>query len=197
MMEVVTVSPPPAIAVDGAPISPRLFGRGMAVIRIFFGLIVFANGLAKVDAGLGQIDIGAYHANLITRDGARNILNFEVNNRQVAKTSPKGTGVPYLKRFVNDVVLKHWDIFQWVVTGIELGAGALLILGLAARFGALVDLGQQLFLAAVYFSSNRWVFEQPHEYVPLVVLAIVPAGRVWGLDALIVHRFPRLLRWPF
>jgi uncharacterized membrane protein YphA (DoxX/SURF4 family) len=178
-------------------INPRWFGRGMAAIRMFFGLIVFANGLAKLEPSWAQIDLGAYHANLITRQGARNILNFETNQRRVAKTVSPGTHVPYLKRFVNNVVLAHWNVFQWVTTLIEVGAGALLILGLAARFGALVDLGQQLFLALVYFSSNRWLFEQPHEYVPLIVLALVPAGRVWGLDARIVRAFPRLRRWPF
>jgi hypothetical protein len=68
---------------------------------------------------------------------------------------------------------------------------------LASRGAALVGLGQQLFLAAVYFSSNRWMFEQPHEYVPLFILAVVPAGRVWGLDRLIVRARPRLGRWPF
>lgn len=180
----------------GLQIEPTGFSRGIAVIRIFFGLIIFINGLAKVDASLGRIDIGAYHANLITRPGARGILNFEVNQRQVTKTSPKGTGVPGLKWLVNDVVLKHWSLFQWVVTGVELGSGALLILGLASRFGAVVDLGQQLFLAVVYFSSNRWLFEQPHEYVPLMVLALVPAGRIWGLDARIVRARPALRRWP-
>jgi uncharacterized membrane protein YphA (DoxX/SURF4 family) len=197
-MDVTAAVPPPSSsAIDAGLIPPRLFGRGMAVIRIFFGLIIFANGLAKVDADLGRIDVGAYHVNLITRAGARGILNFEVNNRQVTKTSPKGTQVPGLRRFVNNVVLKHWGFFQWVVTVTELGAGGLLILGLATRLAALIDLGQQLFLAAVYFSSNRWLFEQPHEYVPLIVLAIVPAGRVWGIDAWIVRQYPRLLRWPF
>ena len=196
-MHEIAVSPPATGVTETALISPRLFGRGMAVIRIFFGVILFANGLAKVDAGLGRIDVGAYHTNLITRSGARSILNFETNNRQVTKTSPKGTEVPGLRRFVNNVVLKHWGFFQWLVTFAELGVGALLILGLATRLNALIDLGQQLFLAAVYFSSNRWMFEQPHEYVPLVILAIVPAGRIWGVDAWIVSRYPRLLRWPF
>jgi hypothetical protein len=41
------------------------------------------------------------------------------------------------------------------------------------------------------------MFEQPHEYVPLIVLAIVPAGRIWGLDAWLLRRYPRLQRWPF
>lgn len=128
-------------------VNPRRFGQGLAVIRIFFGLIIFANGLAKLDASWAQIDIGAYHANLITRQGARNILDFEVNQRQTSKTRPPGTQLPYLKHFVNNVVLDHWNIFQWVTIAIEAGAGTLLILGLASRLAALADLGQQLFLA--------------------------------------------------
>ena len=184
-------------ATPGSIVNPVPLGRALAVIRIFFGLIIFANGLAKLNDSWAQIDIGPYHANLITRDGARGILDFEVNRRQVSKTSPMGTGVPGLKRIVNDIVLKHWDVFQWVVTVAELGAGTLLIVGLASRLGAVVDLAQQLFLALVYVSSNRWLFEQPHEYVPLIVLALVPAGRTWGLDALIVRASQRLRRWPF
>jgi uncharacterized membrane protein YphA (DoxX/SURF4 family) len=178
-------------------IGPILFARGMAVIRIFFGIILFANGLAKIEPALARVDIGPYHANLITRDGARGILNFEVNERRIREGAPQGTQVPGLKPFVNDVVLANWGIFQWLVVLVELGAGGLLILGLATRLGALIGLGQQLFLALVYLSSNRWMFEQPHEYVPLIVLAIVPAGRMWGLDARLVRNTPVLRRWPF
>lgn len=178
-------------------LDPILFARGMAVIRIFFGIILFANGLAKLEPSLGPIDLGPYHANLITRDGARGILNFEVNERRIREGAPQGTQVPGLKPFVNDVVLANWGIFQWLVVLIELGAGGLLMLGLATRLGALVGLGQQLFLALVYVSSNRWLFEQPHEYVPLIVLAIVPAGRLWGLDARLVRDTPAFRRWPF
>jgi uncharacterized membrane protein YphA (DoxX/SURF4 family) len=178
-------------------IDPILFARGMAVIRIFFGIILFANGLAKLEPSLGRIDLGPYHANLVTRDGARGILNFEVNERRIREGAPQGTQVPGLKPFVNDVILANWGLFQWLVVLIEVGFGGLLLIGLASRGAALVCLGQQLFLALVYFSSNRWMFEQPHEYVPLIVLAIVPAGRVWGLDALLLRRNPGLRRWPF
>jgi uncharacterized membrane protein YphA (DoxX/SURF4 family) len=174
-----------------------LFAKGMALIRIFFGIILFANGLAKVEPALGRIDLGPYHANLITRDGARGILNFEVNERRIREGAPQGTQVPGLKPFVNNVVLANWGFFQWVVVLVEVGAGLLLILGLATRGAALVGLGQQLFLALVYVSSNRWMFEQPHEYVPLIVLALVPAGRMWGLDARLVRNNPTLRRWPF
>jgi uncharacterized membrane protein YphA (DoxX/SURF4 family) len=178
-------------------IDPILFAKGMAVIRIFFGIILVANGLAKLEPSLGRIDIGPYHANLVTRDGARGILNFEVNERRIREGTPQGTQVPGLKPFVNEVVLANWGFFQWVVVLIEVGLGGLLLIGLASRGAALVCLGQQLFLALVYFSSNRWMFEQPHEYVPLIVLAIVPAGRMWGLDAELLRRNPGLRRWPF
>ena len=186
-----TTTPPPPL------IDPILFAKGMAVIRIFFGIILLANGLAKLEPALGRIDIGPYHANLITRDGARGILNFEINERRIREGAPQGTQVPGLKPFVNDVVLANWGLFQWVIVLVEVGAGLLLVLGLATRAAALIGLGQQLFLALVYFSSNRWMFEQPHEYVPLIVLAIVPAGRMWGLDARLVRGSPTFRRWPF
>ena len=178
-------------------IDPILFARGMAVIRIFFGIILLANGLAKIEPSLARIDLGPYHANLITRDGARSILKFEVNERSIREGAPKGTQVPGLKALVNDVVLANWGVFQWIVVLVEVGAGLLLVLGFATRGAALIALGQQLFLALVYVSSNRWLFEQPHEYVPLIVLAIVPAGRVWGLDALLTRINTGRRRWPF
>ena len=178
-------------------IDPILFARGMAVIRIFFGIILLANGLAKIQPSLGRIDIGPYHANLVTMNQARQILNFEVNERRIREGAPQGTQVPGLKPFVNSVVLANWGFFQWIVLLVEVGAGSLLVLGLATRGAALVALGQQLFLALVYFSSNRWLFEQPHEYIPLLVLAVVPAGRVWGIDAKLVRDSIALRRWPF
>lgn len=178
-------------------IDPRRFGQGMAIIRVFFGLIIFMNGLAKIDNRFVALNAGPYHVGLIDRPQARGILDFEVNRRQIRKDGPLGSQVPGVKRLVNDVVLKHWNVFQWITTAVELGAGALLILGLASRFAALIDLGQQLFLALVYASSARWMFEQPHEYVPLIALMFVPAGRVWGIDALLIRASARWRRWPF
>ena len=185
-------APMSAPMIDGAR-----FAKGMAALRIFFGIILFANGLAKLDSDLGRVDIGWYHANLITQDGARRILGFEVNDRQIREGAPRGTQVPGVSWMTNEVILEHWDTFKWLVTLTEVLIGALLILGLTTRLAALIGLLFQLFLAAVYFSSNRWMFEQPHEYVPLIILALVPAGRMWGLDRLIVRRNPALTRWPF
>jgi uncharacterized membrane protein YphA (DoxX/SURF4 family) len=167
-------------------------GQGLAAIRIFFGVILFANGLAKLFE-FRNIHIGPYRSFLIDREEARSILDFEVNRR-----GGDGTELPLLPELVNDVILPGWDVFQWLVTALELGAGAALILGIATRGAALAALGQQLFLQLVYLSSNRWMFEQPHEWVPLLILALAPAGRVWGFDRRWVHRgLRRFDGWPF
>jgi uncharacterized membrane protein YphA (DoxX/SURF4 family) len=165
--------------------------HGLAAFRIFAGLILFSNGLAKLFE-FRDIDLGPYHAFLINREEARSILEFETNQR-----GGGGTELPVLPELVNDVILPNWNVFQWLVTALELGAGAALILGIASRAAALAALGQQLFLQLVYLSSGRWAFEQPHEWVPLLILALVPSGRVWGLDARLVHRGGRRFdRWP-
>jgi uncharacterized membrane protein YphA (DoxX/SURF4 family) len=169
-----------------APGEAHLLGQGLAALRIFFGVILFANGISKLFA-FTDISIGPYSANLIDRGLARSILENEAAR----------TELPLIPWIANEVMLANWGLFQWLITFMELGVGALLIVGLATRLAALAGLGQQLFLAALYFSSNRWAFEQPHEYIPLVILAIVPAGRVWGLDARIVAMRPHLRRWPF
>ncbi|MGI8404997.1 MAG: DoxX family membrane protein [Thermomicrobiales bacterium] len=172
-------------------VSQAALGYGLAALRIFMGLVFFANGFAKL-TGETKISIGRFSGGLIGRDEARNILQFEVNKR-----NGTGTSVPYLKHVVNDFVLPNWDSFQWVVTFAEIGVGLLLILGLVTRGAALVGLLFQLFLALVYASSNRWLFEQPHEYIPLFILAIVASGRYLGIDGLLLRDRPSLRRWPF
>jgi len=159
--------------IDRSPGLPdaHLLGRGLAMLRIFFGIIFFANGLAKLFA-FRTVEIGPYRSFLINRAETRGILEGEAARNDL----------PLIPGLVNDVLLPNFGWLQWVATFVELGVGALLILGLATRGAALVGLGQQLFLQLLYFSSGRWMFEQPHEWVPLVILLLVPAGRVWGLD---------------
>lgn len=171
-----------------------LLARGLAALRIFVGLIFLLNGLAKL-FGFSVITIGPYQSNLINRDAVRFILDFEVN-KNPANGGP-GTELPLLHSLVNDLILPNIGFFSWLVTLVELGVGLALVLGLASRGAALVGLGQQLFLALVYFSSNRWLFEQPHEYVPLAILAVVATGRVWGLDGRLGLDRARRGRWPF
>jgi uncharacterized membrane protein YphA (DoxX/SURF4 family) len=186
----------PAAADDVLP-SARTLGKGLAALRIFMGLVLLLNGLAKL-LGFSQVRVGPYVANLIDRGAAEFILRFEVFENEAGGT--EGTRVPLL-RPVAELMLDNWGLFGWVMTATELVVGTLLVAGLATRGAALVGLGFTLFLAAMYATSNRWLFEQPHEYVPLLILALVPSGRVWGLDRRILRRRggdPGELRgWPF
>lgn len=165
------------------PGSARAVARGMAVIRILMGVTFLSNGLAKL-FGIHTIHLGWYHANLIDRDDARFILDAEVNHNARSR-------VWLVSRITNDLVLPHWDVFQWGLTVVEIAAGVLLVVGLWSRLGALIALVPAAFLFFVYFANDRWLPEQPLEVVPLIVLAIVPSGRVWGLDG----RYGRR-RWP-
>lgn len=174
---------------DGAGGTPdaRSLGRGLAALRIFMGIIFFANGLAKLFS-FRNIEIGPYRSFLINREETRSILEGEAARNDIGAVT----------QLVNDVLLPNFAWLQWVITFVELGVGALLIVGLASRGAALIGLGQQLFLQVLYLSSGRWMFEQPHEWVPLLILLLVPAGRVWGLDRRFARRgIRRLGRFPF
>ena len=174
---------------------PQVMAAGLAVIRIFFGVILLVNGLAKV-FDWRFIEWGPYRAILIDRDFARDIIENEVFERN----DGRGTLLDFIRPPAQFLV-DNWSFFGWVVTVVEIGVGIALILGIVTRLAALVGLGQQLSLALVYFSSGRWMFEQPHEYIPLIVLALVPTGRYWGLDARLRRRLkwtgPGWRGWPF
>ena len=178
---------------NSAPVlDAALLGKGMAAVRIFFGIILFANGLAKLFE-FRRVAIGEYWITfLIDRPFARDILDSLAN-----KDRPGTSQLPGLRWIANTFILDQWSWFQWVLTATELGAGTLLIIGLASRGAALMGFGFQFFLALYYLPTNKWTFEQPHEYVPLLILALVPAGRVWGLDGVLLQRGTMRPRWPF
>jgi len=170
----------------------RSLGRGLAVIRIFFGVIFLANGLAKV-FGWSRVSLGDFYVvNLINRPTSRQILDSLAN-----KERPGTSQLPGVRWISNNVILDNWGLFQWLTTALEVGVGLLLVLGLAARGAALLGLGFQVFLALLYLPTNKWMFEQPHEYVPLAVLAIVASGAVWGLDGRLRASSAAYRRWPF
>ena len=163
---------------------PRVLARGLAALRIFVGLIAFSNGLAKL-LSFREIDVGPYLGTLVDRPEARSILGREAGRNDL----------PLIPDIVEDVVLPNYDVMQWLVTFTELGAGALLLVGLFSRGAALIVFLQHFGLQLLYFSSGRFAFEQPHEWVPPLILALVPAGLVWGLDGRLARNRPRV-RWP-
>ena len=181
-------------AITGDPVLPsaRTLGKGLAVLRIFLGVVLFANGVAKLFE-FRRIEVGPYVANLIDKGAARSILQNGVEGEQ-------DRSIPGL-RPVMQLMVDNWGLVGWALTATELVVGGLLIVGALTRLVALIGLGQALFLALVFATRNRWAFEQPHEYVPLIILAVVPTGRVWGLDGRFLRRRgadPGELRgWPF
>ena len=172
--------------------SARTLGKGLAILRIFMGIVLFANGVAKLFE-FRRIEVGPYVANLIDKGAARSILQNGVEGEQ-------DRSIPGL-RPVMQLMVDNWGLVGWALTATELVVGGLLIVGALTRLVALIGLGQALFLALVFATRNRWAFEQPHEYVPLIILAVVPTGRVWGLDGRFLRRRgadPGELRgWPF
>ena len=172
--------------------SARTLGKGLATLRIFMGVVLFANGVAKLFE-FRRIEVGPYVANLIDRGSARAILENGLPGGRYES-------LPGL-RPVMQLMVDNWGLVGWALTATELVVGGLLIVGALTRLVALIGLGQALFLALVFATRNRWAFEAPHEYVPLIILALVPSGRVWGLDGRLLRRRrtdPGELRgWPF
>lgn len=184
---------PEVVKVEPDLPSAQLMAKGLAALRIFAGSILFANGLAKL-FGITTIGIGPYQSNLIDREAARFILRFE-GLENPANGGP-GTEVPGLEPVVR-FLLDNFDFIQWLLTVAEIGIGLMLIIGLASRGAALLALGEHAFLTLLYASSNRWLFEQPHEYVPVLILLLVPAGRMWGMDGRLRWKRARAGQFPF
>ncbi len=164
--------------------SPHLLARGFAALRIFFGLIYLSNTLAKV-FGFSVVEFGPFGFSLIDRPGARGIL----------EGAAKDTWITPLGAMYEDLVLANWGFFQWFLTVAELGVAAGLLFGIASRAAAL---GGLLLITPVWvmlWDEQAYLWLYPVDLFPLLLLAIVPAGRVAGLDGRLAARFNG--RWPF
>ena len=160
----------------------RLFRLGMTITRVGFGLVFLTNGIAKV--GDQPNKIPPFKGFLITRDGARSILQSDTG----------GHPVEIYKRLVDDVMLAHWNIFGPLVTMTELFVGICLIMGVITPIAALTAAAFQLHINfANIHRDDKWLWEYAVEWMPLLGLAFMRAGRYWGLDARLARRFPW---WP-
>ncbi|MBO0874863.1 MAG: DoxX family membrane protein [Pseudonocardia sp.] len=162
----------------------RLLARGFAALRIFTGLVWLSNGLAKL-SGVGSFDWGFISFNLITVGAAHSIASDASSKSQIA---PLGA-------LYRDVVLPHWGFFGLFLTGAELAVGLGLLFGVLTRLAAV---GGLLLIGPIWLMllhTGGYLWEYPAEDLfPLVLLAIVPAGRVGGLDRVLAPRLGH--RWP-
>ncbi len=102
-----------------------------------------------------------------------------------------GNPVAWYKQFLEDTVLPHAQLFANLQAYGEVAVGIALLLGLGIGLTALIG----LFLTLNYGLATQWMsFGQQGFHVLLVTSMIiflgVRAGRVWGLDGLILRRVP-------
>ena len=93
------------------------------------------------------------------------------------------------------MALAHWGFFGTLLTAAELAIGIGLLLGIATRLAAL---GPLVLIGPIWLMllhTNTYLWEYPLDLFPLLLLAIVPAGRTAELDHTLAARFHH--RWPF
>jgi uncharacterized membrane protein YphA (DoxX/SURF4 family) len=147
----------------------------LVVLRIFWGLVYFADGMAKFYPGIVHLPGGLQ---LIGQNSARLILMEE------ALRNP----FQLYHSFVFGMVLPNWHFFINLEAGLEVLAGGLLILGLATRLGALLAALIALHLQFLSMFDGVWVFEYAVQWVTLLSLAFMQAGRSFGLDGVTGNR---------
>ena len=154
--------------------------RAIAVLRVFFGVVFLSNGLSKFVPGIAHLP-GGY--SLIDGQGAKSIIQHNAAHHPVAA----------YHALVFDVFVPNWSVFGPLVGLAETAAGLLLVLGLASSLGALLA---ALLSLHVQFSdaTGPWLYEYAVEWVPLLCLVFVRAGRAWGLDGAIAATSPRWRR---
>lgn len=93
-------------------------------------------------------------------------------------------------------MLPNWGFFGAFLTVAELAVGLGLIFGVATRLAAV---GGLLLIGPIWLMllhTGGYLWEYPAEdLLPLVLLAIVPAGQAGGFDRRLAPRFAH--RWPF
>ena len=170
---------------ERAAVSVRTLGGGLAALRIFSGLVWLSNGLAKVFFNQNSnFDWGFVSFGLINQPSARSVL--ERAAEQIFQP---------LRWIYQDLVLANWTFFAWFLTIAEVVAGISLLFGIASRLGATIGL---LLIGPIWIMllhTNLYLWEYPNELVPLLILAVVPAGRFLGQDRKLAVRFHG--RWPF
>ncbi|MEO5965687.1 MAG: DoxX family membrane protein [Candidatus Limnocylindrales bacterium] len=169
-----------------AAVASPWFGRAMAALRIFFGVVFLHNGLAKVLPAIPNLWPNTPIGFVIQATGDRSafsILQQEASHNPVE---------PY-RALVENVVLPNFGAFGFGIGLMETVVGVLLILGLATSLAALLAAGMVLHLQFATLWNDKWIYEYSVEWLPLLCLAAFRAGRWHGLDA----RFAATRRrWP-
>lgn len=100
------------------------------------------------------------------------------------------------QHFLQGVVIPHATLFSYLVMAGELVAGLSLLLGIGTRLGAAVA----MFLFLNFMLAKGRLFWSPDSedaavFFSALVVLLGAAGRVWGVDAYLAKRWPRVLLW--
>jgi uncharacterized membrane protein YphA (DoxX/SURF4 family) len=177
---------PQSAAIADAVHSPW-FRRAMAALRIYFGVVYLHNGIAKLLPAVPNLWPDTPLGFVINAEGnrsARSILEFEVITQQHPVE-------PY-RALVESVVLPNFGPFVFAVGALETLVGILLIVGLLTPLAALVAAGMALHLQFATLWNDKWIYEYSLQWLPLLCLAALRAGRWYGLDA---HFAATRARW--
>ena len=154
--------------------------RAIAILRIFFGLVYFTNGLAKFVPGIAHLPGGYF---LIDSNGARSIIEHNAQHHPIQAYHD----------LVFNVFVPNWPLFGPLLGLAEMTAGLLLILGLATSVGALLAALLSLHVQ-ISDATGPWLYEYAVEWVPLLCLVFMRAGTAWGVDGVIAQGNPRWRR---
>lgn len=168
------------------PASHRSLAHALAILRIFFGVIWLSNGIAKL------IDVGSYDLGFATFG-----LLWLPQAQYIADDASANTFLTPIGTFFQSVVLPNYGFFGTFLTIVEIAAGLALLFGAltrAAALGTLLLIGP-IWLMYLASAATQYLWTYPVDLLPLLLLAIFPAGRMWGLDGRLAARFGD--RWPF
>ncbi|HWH37821.1 MAG TPA: DoxX family membrane protein [Candidatus Limnocylindrales bacterium] len=155
------------MARDTWPASPT-GSTAVAALRVLFGLVFAANGVAKLLPGSWVTPFGY----LIGGDGALATL------RASLVAHPVG---PY-RELMAGLFIESWPLAALGVGLFEVAIGLLLIIGLGTRWAALLGAGFAIHLHWLTLFAGHWLFEFALLWLPLLALAALDAGRHHGLD---------------
>jgi len=141
--------------------------RALAVLRVVLGAMfvwVFFENLGK----------GAY-----TPSGYKGVIDYYL----------KSGHSPAVWKGIMSVMAANARIVAPLQAMTELGFGVFLVAGAATRVVAAAA-GAFLFSLWVSELGTSWIWELAMPVVVAFCLAAARAGRTWGLDALLVRRYP-------
>jgi uncharacterized membrane protein YphA (DoxX/SURF4 family) len=147
-----------------------------------------ATGLAIMRLGLGALFVWVFFENLgkglYSAAGYSNLINYYIEKGQA----------PQVLKSVMGFMVSHANIAGPMQGVTEISFGVLLVVGLLTRPVALAAF---LFLATLWVAEwgTAWIWELLTPMIVALSLMIGAAGRKWGLDAVMVRKYPRLPLW--